>query len=227
MEGLSFEPGMRTTLKDRIAAKLRDGILRSELKPGTMLKAGDIAEALGVSRGPVREAIWQLVQEGLVVHDPHHTPVVVDLSPRDAWEIYTLRGALEEMAVLLALPQIADRDLEYLEDILQQMQRLGSSDRMSEALALDLAFHGYICSLSGHSRLIDTFRSMDAAIGTVFVGVASRFRRGPEGMAGRHRPVVEALRARDPRAAAIAREHYVVRAREFLELERDREPEPR
>lgn len=208
---------MKFVMKDRIASMLRDLILKGEIAPGTKLKAGDIAEKIGVSRGPVREAIWQLVQEGLVVHDPHHTPMVVELSPLDAWEIYTLRAALEQMAVELMASTVTDDDLDYLAGLIGDMRALRPGDNMSQALALDLAFHGHICSLSGHGRLIDAFRAMDPAIGAVFVGIAVLFGRGPETMAERHEPILAVLRQRNPtEAMAAVREHYWTRAGEFL-----------
>ncbi|MEW6523323.1 MAG: GntR family transcriptional regulator [Bacillota bacterium] len=218
--GLEADVTLRTTLKARIAAQLREWILKGELKPGSMIKAGEIAERLGVSRGPVREAIWQLVQEGLVTHDPHHTPLVVDLSPRDAWEIYTLRGGLEALAVQLAVSNVTQPDIDYLEEVVVDMEMLRAGDSVRKALELDLEFHGRICALSGHGRLIETFRAMDAANGSVFLSAATLLNWSLASTGARHRPILDALKERDAgRAVQLISEHYGSRAREFLQMQ--------
>ena len=97
-----------TTLRGRVHQHLRQGILTSRIAPGAVLQEVPLAESLGVSRGPIREALGDLAAEGLVTITPRRGAVVASLTKRDFLEAYQVREALEALAVQLAVPAMID-----------------------------------------------------------------------------------------------------------------------
>src|SRR5581483_10830246 len=98
----------KQSLESQAVDLLRRQILHGELGAGELLLETPIAERLGLSRGTVRAALRRLIEEGLVCHIPYTGYQVIDLSERDLWELYTLRGALESLATRLAALRIQE-----------------------------------------------------------------------------------------------------------------------
>src|SRR6266545_1550547 len=99
------------TLWQRVYTHLREEILAGGLRPGTELAEVALSEQLGVSRGPIREAIGRLASEGLVTVRPRRGAVVRSVSKEEFLELYQVREALELMAVRLAVPRLTADDL--------------------------------------------------------------------------------------------------------------------
>src|SRR6476646_10902876 len=109
------------TLWQRVYDHLRAEILSGRLGPGAELAEVALAEQLGVSRGPIREAIGRLASEGLVTVRPRRGAVVSSLSKEEFLELYQVREALELMAVKLAVPRLGDEDVAALEGLVERM----------------------------------------------------------------------------------------------------------
>src|SRR5438132_1176243 len=108
----STSPPLRGgALRDDVRRYLRHAIMRGALKPGEKIVESHVARALGVSQAPVREALRELEQLGLVVNHSRRGTFVRQITPHDAWELYTLRAELEVLAARLALPQLTPADL--------------------------------------------------------------------------------------------------------------------
>ena len=99
-----FERVDEKSLRDRVAANVRDAIEAGALRPGAHIVESEIANQMGISRAPVREAIRLLEQEGFLISIPRKGSFVVELGRRDLVEIYSLRAARANMAINLALP---------------------------------------------------------------------------------------------------------------------------
>src|SRR5262245_4984988 len=128
------------TLRERVYDYIRDEILAERLAPGSELNEVALAQALGVSRGPVREALGRLEAGGLITIRPRRGAVVRSLSAQEFLEAYQVREALEVMAVRLAVPRLTDGDLDRLRGLIDEMGKCGEDDveRFFEANA---AFH--------------------------------------------------------------------------------------
>src|SRR5439155_6289717 len=111
------------TLWQRVYEHLREEILAERLQPGTELQEVPLSEELGVSRGPIREAIGRLAAEGLVTVRPRRGAVVRSLSKDEFLEAYQVREALEWMAVRLAVPRLTNEDLARLDELNDEMAR--------------------------------------------------------------------------------------------------------
>jgi DNA-binding GntR family transcriptional regulator len=122
----------------RVAAYLRDLILHDELKPGDRIGQEMIAERLGASRLPVREALRMLEAEGLTEHEPNKGARVPKLSMHEVDVIYRMRERLEPLALAESLPLLTDDDLAGLEDVQRRIEQNTDLDRF---LDLDREFH--------------------------------------------------------------------------------------
>jgi DNA-binding GntR family transcriptional regulator len=153
------------TLSEQVAAQLRQAILNGELKPGRHIVERDIAEAMRLSRGPVRDALKLLENEGLVVRYAHQGTFVAWLTLHDAEEIYSLRTALETLALNHAIRYATEDQIGELDRIVDQMvARLSVEFTQEEATELDLQFHEMLCTISNHSRLLAAWNAVRAQI---------------------------------------------------------------
>jgi DNA-binding GntR family transcriptional regulator len=148
------------TLTVTVANHIREAIVRGEMAPGLPLHEVELSTALKVSRGTVREALRLLHDEDLVDILPHQGASVMTLSPRKAWEIYTLRAQLEPYAVRLALENQA-YTLQDLEELDALVGRLGEHDGDPfDSISADMEFHRVMCERGGHGVLMDMLGSL-------------------------------------------------------------------
>lgn len=122
----------------RVAAYLREAILGGELKPGDRIRQEEVAERLGASRLPVREALRMLEAEGLTEHEAHKGARVPKLTPHEVDVIYRMRERLEPLALVESLPQLTTDHHEQLEDV---QRRIEENDDLEKFLDLDREFH--------------------------------------------------------------------------------------
>ena len=204
------------SLSELVLDPLRLDIIRGVYKPGSHLVERTLAEQYGVSRGPIREALTELEREGLVQILPRRGAIVTELSPREAWEIYTLRGHLEQLAVKQCEPQLTKDRIDKLLKLVQEMEELEEAD-IVEAVMYDLRFHRAVVQASGNNTLIRTHRTLDAKVGACFLLVTRHLGYSPTDMAERHRPLAEAIAQRDiDRAQRLAKSHWHNTAEQFL-----------
>jgi DNA-binding GntR family transcriptional regulator len=142
-------PALAATAVPAIRRMITSGVLPQ----GAHLRESDLSNALQMSRGPVREALVELEREGLVVLRRFRGAQVITLTAEDAEEVYTLRLALERLATAQAVPRLTAGDLAEMDDVLDQMRRLGPDYAPELAVDLDLAFHDVIFRAAGHTRL--------------------------------------------------------------------------
>lgn len=136
---------------DLVADAIRDMVRNRELAPGTALRQREIAEKLGVSPTPVREALRRLEAEGYVASEPHQAPVVVWPDKPEIYETAVIRGTLEGLGAELAAKKIAPSDIEELNAL---NARLVASVDDSEKLEIDREFHLRVCEVTGSQILV-------------------------------------------------------------------------
>lgn len=148
------------SLVDMTVAALRKLILAGEYKPGERLIEQRLTERLGISRPPLREAMRVLQQEGLVVTFPRRGAVVTPLSNEDVYEIYTLRFALDRLAVELGVPVRDPRLLEPLRSAVAGMERAVRTGDREQLLQENINFHASMCALACHRRLTQAYSAL-------------------------------------------------------------------
>ncbi|MDO4344378.1 MAG: GntR family transcriptional regulator [Eubacteriales bacterium] len=140
-------------LRDVVFNTLRRAILKGELKPGERLMEIQLAQRLGVSRTPVREAIRKLELEGLVLMIPRRGAVVAEITVQDLEDVLEVRAALEELAARRACENITDEELRELKRAANDFKRALESRDLLACVETDVAFHEIICRAAGNRRL--------------------------------------------------------------------------
>jgi len=153
-------PALATLLSDEVVERLRDSILRGHFAPGDRLREEQLADALGVSRGPIRNALVQLEREGLAVRRPNRGAVVAELSRADLEEVFSLRLAIEPVACVWAARNAQPDDLAELQAVVDSYSRLTTKATTREAAEADLAFHDIVYRASAHRRLLGLWEDL-------------------------------------------------------------------
>lgn len=194
-------------LRELVFETLREAIISGKLKPGQRLMEVQVAEALGVSRTPVREAIRMLELEGFVVMMPRKGAYVADISIKDITSVFEIRRALEGLAAELAAERASPEHLEKLERLLVELADCVEREDVARFVELDTKFHETVYEASRNERLAPILSLLREQI--------QRFRTRTLSNPGRmrvahdeHRALVEALADRDAeRARQLASEH--------------------
>ena len=215
------------TLSDYVAQRLREAILSGQFKPGQRIVEHEIAEAMQVSRGPVRDALKELEKEHLVGRYPHKGTFVTWLTLRDAEEIYSLREALEGLAVDYILKYASDEALDELDAVIDEMvSRREQEYTQAEATDLDLAFHDALCRISGHTRVQMAWRAVRIQVRLLILShrilQPSDFR---ETAVEWHRQLAAALRERNAPLAHVLLHKHIMRSFETVAASFQREAE--
>jgi DNA-binding GntR family transcriptional regulator len=186
-------PG-RQTAHVFVHETLRNAILDGDLSGGTRLIQSEVAEALGVSATPVREALRDLAAEGLIRLDAHRGGVVHQLSLKELAEIYQLRSILEPEAIRRAWPNLTDEVVDSCAKLHEAMQQ---HPPRSEWVWLNSRFHDSVFELADAPRLLAILASLTAPwIMYVSASLASDVEHQYRASAG-HEEILAALRARD------------------------------
>ena len=200
-------------LRQWVADRLRAEILEGRRRPGDWLRQEGVAQEEGVSQTPVREALKQLVAEGLLEHVPYRGIRVVTLSVEDAEDLYASRAVLEPMAARHAAREITAEELKELTTLHERMLACEIPARLREYRDLNRRFHEAIIAASRRPFLTRTLGNLWSAFPTMLwsnvPGIAATSlpeREDPH--AAEHAEIVAALAAHDPdRAAAAVKRH--------------------
>lgn len=186
---------------DTVMERLEHAIMSGDLPAGSKLSEQTLADAFGVSRGPLREAIRQLEGRKLVERIPYVGARVLALSPKDILDIFIVREALEGMAARLVAETATDQQLEELKAVLSPHAGRQSLDVDSYQRTPGLDFHYQIARCSGNGKLIE-FLCKDVYYLLRVFRYQSTQQPGrlTEGM-GEHQLIVNAIEARDPDGA--------------------------
>ena len=141
-------------LRDVVFNTLRQAILRGELKPGERLMEIQLANKLGVSRTPIREAIRKLELEGLVLMIPRKGAEVAEITEKSLKDVLEIRRALEDLAVRLACEKITKEELKELEKAGDEFKKVLKSQDITEVAEADVRFHDVIYMATDNPKLI-------------------------------------------------------------------------
>ena len=217
----------RRSLAEDAAERIREEILSGGLRQGERLVEAHIAEELGISRGPLREAFKVLRTEGLLVDIPNRGTFVVRLSPTDVREIFDLRAAIETRAAKTLAQRGGEKEVHELRRLLDRLEAAAESGDVRAVARADLAFHEAVCRLSGNRRLHAVFKR-DVPTLQALIEIDDLLYPSLADTAQEHRPLLRAIEVGDPKAAAAGFEAHIDQARdvaaEFIEGLPDGEP---
>lgn len=195
-------------LRDVVFNTLRRSILTGELKPGERLMEIHLADKLGVSRTPIREAIRKLELEGLVTMIPRRGAEVAQITEKHLRDVLEVRRALDALAVELACERITEEELESLKDACEhfkQETKPGNANRLARA---DVAFHDIILKASGNERLVQMISNLSQQMYRYrleYVKDETSYER----LISEHAAIYEAIRDRNGRAGAEAIKNHI------------------
>ena len=141
-------------LRDVVFNTLRQAILRGELKPGERLMEIQLANKLGVSRTPIREALRKLELEGLVNMVPRKGAEVADITEKSLRDVLEVRKALEELSVQLACEKITEEEIEELKRVAERFKDTLDDQDVTKIAEADVAFHDVIYTATDNQKLI-------------------------------------------------------------------------
>jgi len=194
-------------LREVVFETLREAIINGTLKPGERMMEIQLAEQLGVSRTPVREAIRKLELEGFVVMIPRKGAYVAGISLKDIADVFEVRAAMEGLAAGLAAERITAEELEEMERLLVRIGEHIEANRLEEVVEMDTLFHEALYKASRNLKLEQILQNLREQI--------QRFRSTSLAFPGRmrealeeHKKIVEAISERNAALAQqLAQEH--------------------
>ncbi|MBA3413878.1 MAG: GntR family transcriptional regulator [Chloroflexia bacterium] len=197
------------SLADDVADRLREAIVSGHFGPGERLREETLAKTIGVSRGPVREAFARLQREGLIVIRRNRGAIVARLAEEDLEEVYSLRVAIEVLAVLRAAERADGNGHARLQAIVDRIAvAVARGVEAWEAAELDMAFHDELYELADHRRLRDMWLSLRPQIFILLLDRNVAVDDFRDYVVSSHQDILDALRERDAaRAVALLEDH--------------------
>jgi len=202
-------------LRDVVFNTLRTAIITGEFAPGERLMEISLAERLGVSRTPVREAIRKLEKEGLVVIEPRRGAYVSDISVKDMVDTLVVREDMEGLAAFLAAQSISGEEIAELEEITAGYSDAIANGVMEDIIRYDEAFHRRIVELSGNRtlmQLFETVQELALRFRYLYYDDFSRY----ENMPVEHRNIIDAIKSGDSAKARQVSDNHVKKLKEFV-----------
>jgi DNA-binding GntR family transcriptional regulator len=203
-------------LSERIAAEIRSAVLSGEMRPGMRIRQELLAAHFGASRIPVREALRQLENEGLVVLAPNRGAWIADVNSEESIEVYKIREVVEPLAILESVPHLTDADIDSLDATVHELETVTS---LEDYIQLDREFHLRTYSGAPMRQLL--------AMVERFWNSTQHFRRkfvnetfAKDGLPfsdPQHLLLVQAIRARDAEAAQVVVRLHIRRTRLAIE----------
>lgn len=192
-------PLRRSVLRDQIKDRIVERIVDGTYGPGERIVESQVAVEFGVSQAPVREALRDLEAMRFVESQPHRGARVREVSAAELGQIYPVRAALEEVAGRAAAVRMSDAQLAALAEELAGMRRAAEANNPHAQILHDVRFHEVIVEASGNQILIDVWRSLRVEARTLISVIRSD--SDLRMIAELHRPILQALQARDPELA--------------------------
>lgn len=203
------------SLADEAAAQIRHEIVTGQFAPGQRLREAQLARAMGVSRGPVREAFKLLKAEGLVCDEPNRGAFVVSLSPADVGEIFEVRMAVETRSVKLITRDRTPRVLNTIRERADRLIAAAASGDDSAVAQSDVDFHAALCEGSGVGRLHQIFLQNCLLLRALLL-VDEHLYPVVADSSDEHADIVRAIQTGDEAMAVSKLESHLERSRERL-----------
>lgn len=195
--------------REQVVKALREAIVVGRFPPGLRLIETELAEQLGTSRAPIREALRQLEQEGLVASSPYRGTEVVGVSQDEIEQVLVpIRLTIERFAFARASSILEDEDLGNLQDLVDEMRAAAERQDADTLADADVRFHQYVIEHSGQPHCLQMWRAIQPRVRAYFRRDAPRYGRHPD-LAAQHQELLDALRTRSADVVRKAVEDHV------------------
>jgi len=205
-------------LRDVVFNTLREAILKGELVPGERLMEKQLAERMGVSRTPIREAIRKLELEGLVVMVPRKGAEVASITEKDITDVLEVRGTLEALAVRLACEKMSEKDIKRLIKVKDEFEEAAKSKKTEKLINKDVEFHDIIFQSTGNEKLIQIINNLREQIYRFRVKYIFEMENYTQ-LVEEHDEIVNSIKNKDKKKAeAIALKHIKNQEETVIEM---------
>lgn len=214
---VEFKQESTNRLVDNIFEYLREAILSGEIEPGTRLAAPSLAEKLGVSRSPVREAVQKLTRQRLAIESPRRGVVVARSELKDTLKLFELREALEGLAANLAARRASKSDIKKIHAAMVKHESLVGDTDIPERQNANMEFHSYIRDAADNSELSRSLEDLQAQIRLGMNVMKARL--GADDLRNTvadHRAIYRGIANRDPAKAELAARAHIQRLHDRL-----------
>ncbi len=209
-----------------IADQLREQIVQGAFRPGQQINESVLAMQLNSSRGPIREALQRLSQEGILINKRNRGVFVRELTSEDIREIYAVRQALESTAaeeLLVAPHERVEETCKILKEILGEMAKQVEASDWQAIARLDMQFHTAFVAGTGNSRLIRIYKTLAAESRMCILNLAVSYPR-VDALVEEHQLLLDLLAAADKKALLKAIQRHMEKAVEDLTAQHDKAP---
>ena len=209
-----FPPASRTILSDQVANAMRAAIASGALPPGSRIVESDVAEKMGMSKAPVREALRLLESEGLITSSRHRGSFVTQLSPDDVEEIFAMRSALERLAVGLLVDRNDQEAVSQLRKVLEEIREAESAEDFERLSDADFNFHYLIVHHCGNRRVDHSWQEIRGLVKMLVLTKMLKAERDAYGIrvvdsSHQHEIILEAIERGDRAGAQALLEQHV------------------
>ena len=210
-------------LREIVFESIRGAILSGSLKPGERLMEVQVAEKLGVSRTPIREAIRKLELEGLVVMIPRKGAYVADLSIKDITDALEIRAALEGLAAGLASMRITEEEIEELELTAVEFHKAIEQEDYDLMIQRDIEFHAKIFAATRNEKLVQLTNNLREQVQR-FRDIYLRKSNKSKELSREHYEIAEAIASRNiNRAEELAKKHIINAENYIMKMVEDKQ----
>ena len=183
-------------LSENIADSIKAAIIKGKFKPGEKISEGDLAESMGISRTPLREAFRKLENEGFIEIIPRKGAVVTGIDPKEVFDLYEIKSTFEGLAARLASANMKEKDIERLEKINNELRKLIDKNDLEGFYRAHTRFHEVFIKLSANRRLIQMISNLNdhfKRFGIVTLTLPGQY----ESAINQHRGIIQAFRSGD------------------------------
>lgn len=199
--------------KNSVYDYLFNAIRSGDIKPGQTLTERGLAEKIGVSRTPVREAIRKLEEQGIVTHEPHKGVKVITLSEEKVAQLYDVRELLEGLAVRRLAERQTPQMIEELRGFIEKAEKEAVENNIRELAEINSEFHLALARLSGNVYLETIMNMLQTQISLMMSASLSTSGRPLQNIE-EHKGLIDAIRSGDGEFAESIAKHHVRKARE-------------
>ena len=197
-------------IRERALHMLREAVITGQFQPGDRLIEEDLSQQMQISRGPLREALRQLEQEGLVVSFPYRATEVIGVSDEEVHDVLVpIRLTLERFAFRHALPLLKDSDFAELEALVQTMRQAGAAGDLGQVVELDVRFHELVLGRSKQPHCLQIWRTISPRVRAYFYRCGPRHQALTD-IADEHHDLLEAMRTRDVERVLAALDPHIL-----------------
>ena len=202
-------PIVKKTYKDQVVDHVYQLLLTNELNPGDQLKETLLAEQMGISRAPIREAMKELIMNGLVDYRPQVGNFIPVFTPKQIIDSYTTRGVLEGYAVMAACDQFSAEEIDKLESLVEQMERSAIEKNHKMVIETGGEFHDFLISQCDNVQLLEYTGRLSLKLHILFFKYWGKL-YSPAEIGRRHQEIVESIKSKDLNLIEqVIRQHYI------------------